>query len=497
MKKISFYFIVVLSLLVASCSDNFSDGNLLGDSSEDGFFSGNVADVNDSQDTYVAIIENQFIDVEDEAVSTFSIDADGASYSNSRRFLQQESQLPPADAIRTEEFINYFNLDYEFDETSHPIDLNGEIATCPWNPDHQLIRIGIKGEPLPAGDLPASNFVFLIDVSGSMGGPDRLDLLKSGFSRVVDEMSDDDRVAIVTYAGSSGVVLQSTPASDRATIKDAINQLGSGGSTAGAEGILTAYDIARANFIEGGNNRIIVGTDGDFNVGPSSQDELVELIEENRDFGVFLTVIGVGRGNLRESQLEQIANNGNGTFEYADNDHQIYKIFVAEYSRFFSVAKDVKVQVEFNPENVVAYRLIGYENRILNNEDFEDDTEDAGEIGANQSITALYEIVPTGNVDSRFLPSMTVDFRYKQPDSDVSTQIALEIFDENTTFEESSDFMQFTAAVASFALLLRDSEFKGQTDHDQILEWLEMGNIADPFGYKTELEDLVTYSKTL
>ena len=408
-----------------------------------------------------------------------------------RRFIQQDNQLPPKGAVRTEELINYFNLDYEYSDPTHPIALNGEVSRCPWNTSNKLIRIGMKGKPIPQNDLQSSNFVFLIDVSGSMGGEDKLELLKNGFKYFVDELESTDKVAIVTYAGSSEVVLESTSGDNKTTIKQAIDGLGSGGSTAGAEGIITAYEIAQQNFIEGGNNRIIIGTDGDFNVGPSSQEELVTLIETERDLGIFLTVLGVGRGNLNDAALEQIANNGNGTFEYIDNLEQLRKVFIYEYSKFFTVAKDVKVQVEFNSYSVEAYRLIGYENRLLNQEDFEDDNEDAGEIGANQNITVLYEIIPKSNPNFRFVPTFTIDFRYKKPDSDNSIPLDLEIFDEGKSFNEATDFMKFTAGIASFSMLITNSQYKGSSDYDEILNWIDNVNLNDEHGFKSEFRDIV------
>ena len=324
-----------------------------------------------------------------------------------------------------------------------------------------------------------------------MASEDKLELLKNGFNFFVDGLSDKDRVAIVTYAGSAGLVLDSTPGNEKNKIKEAINSLGSGGSTAGAEGIITAYDIATKNFIDGGNNRIVIGTDGDFNVGPASQDELISLIEEKRDLGIFLTVLGVGRGNLNEGTLEQLANNGNGNFEYLDSIEQLKKVFVYEYDKFYTVVKDVKVQVEFNEDVVQAYRLIGYENRVLNNEDFEDDTKDAGEIGANQNITALYEIVPQINSEAQNAMACNIDFRYKNPDSEVSIPLNLEVFDNSTTFENSSDYMKFVSGVASFALLIRDSEYKGDSSYESILEWLSAASLEDEFGFKSEFERLV------
>ncbi len=441
-------------------------------------------------DNYDEIIENPFINTSDEATSTFSVDADGASYANIRRFIQESQQLPPVNAIRTEELINYFSLDYDYTDTTHPIDLNGEVSTCPWNTSNQLVRIGIKGKPIPEAELPASNFVFLIDVSGSMSSEDKLALLKNGFNLFVDELTDQDRVAIVTYAGNAGLVLPSTSGSQKQTIKDAINSLGSGGSTAGAEGIITAYEIAQQYLIEGGNNRIIIGTDGDFNVGPSSTEELVTLIEEKRELGIFLTVLGVGRGNLNDAALEQIANNGNGTYEYIDTIEQLRKVFIYDFSKFFTVAKDVKVQVQFNPENILAYRLIGYENRVLDNEDFEDDEEDAGEIGANQNITAIYEIIPQANQNLN-IKALTIDFRYKNPDEDSSIPISLDVFDEGKTFNQSSDYMKFTASVASFAMLLRDSQYKGTSSYTNVISWLDNTSLTDAYNFKAQFRDLV------
>ncbi|MBC6993356.1 VWA domain-containing protein [Neolewinella lacunae] len=455
------------------------------------------SDIGLSGDTYLEVGENPFLQVAEQPVSTFSVDADGASYANVRRFIQQDNQLPPVGAVRTEELINYFDLDYEFSDPTHPIALHGEVSQCPWNPSNKLMRIGIKGKPIPENERPAANFVFLIDVSGSMGSEDKLELLKSGFKLFVDELQATDRVAIVTYAGSAGVVLESTPGSDQATIKRAIDALGSGGSTAGAEGIITAYAIAQEHFIVGGNNRIVVGTDGDFNVGPSSQEELVALIEEKRESGIFLTVLGVGRGNLNDAALEQIANNGNGTYEYIDNIEQLRKVFIYEYNKFFTVAKDVKVQVVFNPENVTAYRLIGYENRLLSEEDFEDDSADAGEIGADQNVTALYEIVPKANPEFKTVPTFTIDFRYKQAAADNSVLLDLQVFDEGKSFDESTDFMKFTASVASFSMLITDSQYKGASTYDQVLHWIGATNLNDEHRFKAEFRSIVEKAKRL
>lgn len=448
-------------------------------------------------DNYKDYEENPFIKTSDSPVSTFSTDADGASYSNIRRYILSESTIPPKAAVRTEEMINYFTLQYPFNTTEHPISLNGEISTCPWNNEHKLIRIGIKGKRIPNDQLPPSNFVFLIDVSGSMSSSDKLELLKEGFKLFVDQMSSKDRIAIVTYAGSAGVLLESTSCNEKSKIKTAINNLGAGGSTAGAKGIITAYEIAQKNFIKNGNNRVILGTDGDFNVGISSTDELVKLIEEKRELKIFLTVLGVGRGNLNDNMMEQMADNGNGNYEYLDNLDQLKKVFIYEFSKFYAVAKDVKVQVEFNPELVQEYRLIGYENRVLNEEDFENDAKDAGEIGSDQSVTALYEILPSTTIINRDKSTFTIKFRYKLPDSDTSIPINLDIYDEGNTFETSSDFMKLSASISSFSMILRDSKYKGTSNFENITSWLKKVYINDDHGYIDEFEAMVIKASKL
>lgn len=485
MRSIKLLLGLTFAMLLTACEDDATFG-----------LSSGVTDDIVQGDTYNDIEENPFIQVVEEPISTFSIDADGASYANVRRFILQDNQLPPKQAVRTEELINYFSLDYDYVDATHPIALNGEVSVCPWNSANKLIRIGIKGKPIPEDDMPPSNFVFLIDVSGSMSSPDKLELLKNGFKLFVDELTAADRVAIVTYAGSAGLVLPSTSGDEKTIIKNAINGLGSGGGTAGAQGILTAYDIAQQNFIQGGNNRIIIGTDGDFNIGISNQEDLVTLIEEKRDLGIYLTVLGVGRGNLNDAALEQIANNGNGTYEYIDNIEQLQKVFMYDYSKFYTVAKDVKVQVEFMNDQVEAYRLIGYENRLLGTEDFDDDEEDAGEIGANQNITALYEIIPAENSSQNEL-AFKINFRYKQPDSTSSTEINLGIIDEGKLFEQASDFMKFTAGVASFSMLITESQYKGTSSYDQVKTWIQNTTLTDTHNFKAEFIQLVETAKSL
>lgn len=450
-----------------------------------------------SGDQYLENAENAYFKTEEHPVSTFSTDADGASYANARRFITQDKMIPYRAAIRTEEFINYFDLDYPTNQSEHSVSLNGEVSQCPWNTDHKLLRIGIKGNPIPHDAIPNSNFVFLIDVSGSMADEDKLTMLKSGFIQFVDQMREDDRVAIVTYAGADNLHLESTSGKEKDKIKRAIKSLGWGGSTAGAAGIKTAYEIAEEHFIKGGNNRIILGTDGDFNVGISDHEGLIKLIEEKRDSGVFLTVLGVGRGNLNDAALEQIANHGNGTYEYIDHIEQLRKVFIYDFQKFYAVAKDVKVQVRFNPEVVSSYRLIGYENRVLNTEDFKDDSKDAGEIGANQNVTALYEIVPTGNNEYRTTPTFEIDFRYKKPDADESQPMNLKVYDEGKVFSDASGFMKFTAAVASFSMLLTNSEYKGYTSHEKVARWIKEAGLADEHNFKEELLGLVKAARRL
>ena len=465
-----------LSLAEGAFNNNSNSGNI-------------INPINPNQNT---IVENPFIETEDEDTSTFSIDADGASYAVTRRFIDG-GNLPFQEGIRTEELVNYFNYDYPEPTGQHPISLNGEVSSCPWNTDHKIVRIGIKGKKL--NNYPNSNLVFLIDVSGSMNPDDRLPMLQRGFKKFVDQLDDNDRVALATYAGNAGLVLESTSARESSTIKSAIDDLKSGGSTNGESGILLAYKTAEDNFIEGGNNRVIVATDGNFNVGISDQEELIKLIERMRDKGIFLTIIGVG-SNVNEGTLEQIANNGNGNFEYLDSDKQLEKVFIDEYNKFFTVAKDVKVQVEFNKSQIKAYRLIGYENRLLENEDFEDDKKDAGEIGSDQCITALYEVIPHTFLD-KSVPSFNIDFRYKNPDENSSRFIELDIYDDNTSFSDASEDHIFATAVASFGLLLRDSEYKGTTSFDAIKTWARNSRSFDPYNYKRDFEELVDEASKL
>ncbi len=461
---------------------------------------------------YQRIYENEFLEVAANPLSTLSIDVDTAAYANVRRYLMQWNQMPPADAVRIEEMINYFDYKYPAPKGEHPFSVTIDAAQCPWNSKHQLARIGIQGKTLQSTEVPPSNLVFLIDVSGSMNEPNKLPLLKTSFKKMVNQLSSNENVAIVVYAGNAGLVLDSTPGSNKHAILDAIDRLEAGGSTAGGAGIQLAYQIAKDHFIKGGNNRVILATDGDFNVGVSSTSEMIRLIEEKRKDGIFLTVLGFGTGNYKDGRMEQIADKGNGNFYYIDTEKEGQKVLVDELgSTIFTIAKDVKIQIEFNPAQVKAYRLIGYENRVLAKEDFNDDTKDAGELGAGHTVTALYELVPTDSkeefrktdplvyqkgqeVKSKDL--MTVKLRYKKPDEDVSKLIQTSVTSDEITAEPKGDF-QFAAAVAEFGLILRNSQFKGSSSYEQILQHAQEATGEDKYGYRAEFVDLVKKAQSL
>ena len=463
-----------------------------------------------NREQYDEIVENSFIAVAADPLSTFSIDVDRASYSNMRRFIMQDGQLPPRDAVRIEELVNYFPYDYAEPDGDDPLAIHTEVAPAPWKPQHQLVRIGLQARRIKVEKLPASNFVFLLDVSGSMMPANKLPLVKSAMRLLVNQLRAKDRVAMVVYAGSAGLVLPSTPGDQKDKILDAIERLEAGGSTAGGEGIRRAYDEAVANFIRGGNNRVILATDGDFNVGPSSDAEMEQLIEEKRGTGVFLTVLGVGEGNLQAAKMEKLADKGNGNYAYLDNIAEAQKVLVHELGgTLYTVAKDVKIQVEWNPARVRAYRLIGYENRMLRNEDFADDKKDAGEVGSGHSVTALYEVVPVGvntDVTIRMPDSLRyqhrnaqstsaagpellfVKVRYKQPDGDQSRLISQPVLAQAGQ-APSVDF-QFQAAVAEFGLLLRNSDFRGRADLGHVIAAAREARGQDADGYRAEFVKL-------
>lgn len=454
---------------------------------------------------YKEIAENNFKTVSESPLSTFSIDVDAASYSNMRRYINK-GELPPADAIRTEELINYFSYDYPQPTGNDPVKITTEVGACPWNVKHRLVRIGLKAKEIPTDKLPVSNLVFLIDVSGSMYGPQRLGLVQSSLKLLVNNLRDEDRVAIVVYSGSAGEKLPSTSGSDKQKIREAIDELTAGGSTAGGAGIKLAYKIAKQNFVKGGNNRIILCTDGDFNVGVSSDEGLEKLIEQERKSGVFLTVLCYGMGNYKDSKMQVLAEKGNGNHAYIDNLQEANRVLVNEFgATMHTVAKDVKLQIEFNPSQVQAYRLIGYESRLLKDEDFNNDAKDAGEMGAGHTVTAFYEVVPagiksdfTGKVDdlkyqkTKPAPAvtnnskelLTVKLRYKAPDGNTSKKIEQPLIDDKKE-KVSSDF-RFASAVAMFGQLLRDSDFKGDATYDKVISLAKTSLDNDEKGYRRE-----------
>ncbi len=468
------------------------------------------------RESYAYISENDFVAVANRPLSTISIDVDRASYSNVRRFIMSGVR-PPIDAVRIEELINYFPYSDPAPDVGneHPISITVEVAPAPWQPLHHLVRIGLRAVDIDMTDAPANNLVFLLDVSGSMAQPNKLPLLKTALAMLIDQLRPQDRVAIVVYAGAAGLVLPSTPGNERETILGALDALSAGGSTAGGAGISLAYAVAAENFIEGGNNRVILATDGDFNVGASSDSEMVRLIEEKRDEGTFLTVLGFGTGNLQDAKMEQIADHGNGNFAYIDTPLEARKVLVTEMGgTLLTIAKDVKIQVEFNPTRVAAYRLIGYENRLLSDEDFNDDTKDAGELGAGHSVTALYEVIPVGvespvevrDVDplryqrdaSRAVGDneeiLFVKVRYKDPTGSESRLLERRVGD---TVVDTSDDFRFAAAVAAWGMLLRESEHCADFTLNDVSRMARGALGDDPHGYRADFVALVDRARSI
>lgn len=467
-------------------------------------------------ESYSALTENPFVPVAQEPLSTFSLDVDTASYSNVRRFLTQ-GQLPPKDAVRIEEMINYFPYDYPKPDGDDPFACRLEVAGCPWAPDHRLVRIAVKARPIDFQKAPPSNLVFLIDVSGSMDEPNKLPLVKKGLGMLVQNLREEDRVAIVVYAGNSGLVLPSTRGTDKQKILDAIDHLEAGGSTNGAAGIQLAYQVAEDAFLKKGSNRVILVTDGDFNVGVSSPSELTDLIKEKAKSGVFLTVLGFGMGNYKDETVQKLADNGNGNYAYIDSLQEARKVLVEQMSgTLVTVAKDVKTQVEFNPARVEGYRLIGYEKRLLRKEDFNNDKIDAGEIGAGHTVTALYEVVPVGvpmgsasvdplkyqkpapvapvaTSDSNEL--LTVKLRYKAPQADTSKLLSFSVVDSGRTIQQASRDMKFAVSVAGWGMILRESPYRGNANVDQLIELAQMGKGEDELGYRSEFIQLLRLTK--
>jgi Ca-activated chloride channel family protein len=436
---------------------------------------------------YAAVAPNPVVAAENDARSTFSIDVDTASYANTRRFLVQDGERPPVNSVRTEELVNYFDYEYPAPRDDLPFSVTTEVGPTPWNPESRLVHIGMRGKVLGDGEVPKRNLVFLVDVSGSMAGPDRLPLVKYGLATLTQQLADHDRVALVVYAGAAGLVLPPTRGDEKDTILAALDRLDSGGSTNGAAGIHLAYALAREHFVEGGINRVILATDGDFNVGASSDEELLALIEEKRESGVFLSVLGVGTTNLNDSMMEKVADAGNGNYAYIDGPLEAQKVLVEEASATLdTIAKDVKIQVEFDPRQVKSHRLVGYDNRVLEHADFIDDDKDAGEMGAGHSVTALYEIVPAER--SANDPLMTLRVRWKDPDARTSQELELGVLDDDRDLDETSDDFRFAAAVVMFAENLR---FMQESEWSDVLELASEAVGDDPHCYRHEFLDLV------
>lgn len=463
-------------------------------------------------ESYGRIEENIFKSVATSPLSTFSIDVDKAGYSNIRRMLNNGQKIPE-DAVKIEEMVNYFTYNYPEPKGEDPFSITADVVSSPWNIETKLVRIGLKGKDISTTDVPPSNLVFLLDVSGSMNAANKLPLLKAALNVLVDNLRKDDKVSIVVYAGAAGLVLPPTSGVEKQRIRNAIENLSAGGSTAGGAGINLAYKIAEENFIKNGNNRIILATDGDFNVGASSDRAMENLIEEKRKSGVFLTCLGFGMGNYKDSKLETLADKGNGNHAYIDTMQEAKRVLGTEFfGTIYTIAKDVKIQVEFNPAKVQAYRLIGYENRLLNDEDFKDDTKDAGELGSGHTVTALYEVIPVGT-KSKYLKDidnlkytkqiaqnfsdelLTVKFRYKNPDGEVSKLIVKSVKDTNRSIENASEDLKFSAAVALFGMQLRDSDFIVAKKKEDVLALAEAGKGKDADGYRAEFIRLVKSSR--
>jgi Ca-activated chloride channel family protein len=463
------------------------------------------------QESYALVEENSFKTASVSPLSTFSIDVDRASYSNIRRFINN-SQNIPVDAVKVEEMINYFSYNYPEPKSKDPFSVSTELIKSPWNTNTSIMRIGLKGKSINVDKRPASNLVFLLDVSGSMNSPNKLPLLKSALKVLVEQLNDDDTVSMVVYAGAAGLALPPTSGTNKNAIINAIDHLNAGGSTAGGQGIKLAYKIAEEQLIKDGNNRIILATDGDFNVGASSDRAMKDLIKDHRDKGIYLTCLGFGMGNYKDSKLETLSQNGNGNYAYIDTMQEARKILGTEFfGTIYTIAKDVKIQVEFNPQLVKAYRLIGYENRLLANEDFKDDKKDAGELGSGHTVTALYEIIPVGSNSTYFKKEneieplkyskhtstqhnyelATVKLRYKKPDEDFSKVMLTSVLNKPIAINNASEDFKFMAAVALFGMQLKKSEFIERKDKQTVIALAEQGLSNDPEGYRSEFVRLV------
>ena len=460
---------------------------------KDGFYYETAAGLSESRqegaesgDVFNKIQENDFVKVSEQPVSTFSVDADGAAYSYMRRCINS-GFLPDANSVRIEEFLNYFTFDYNDPSGEESLGINAELGDCPWAEGHKLLRLGLKGKSMKDSEIPDANYILLIDTSGSMQGSDRIELLKTGLCNMIDYMRPDDRIAIITYSGSVKKLLESTLVKDASAIKKAIRGLKASGSTAGGEAMKMAYEEAVEHYAEGGNNRIIMCTDGDFNVGVSSTSALVEMVESYLEKGIYLSIMGFGTGNFQDARMEDLSNHGNGTYTYIDSEEEMMKVFVNERSRFYAVANDTKCQVRFDTASVDSYRLIGYENRMMANEDFENDKKDAGEIGAGQTITALYEIIPAEGFAAG-TPVANFDVRYKKALGENSRELSLNI---DSAIAEPSDNFNFAAGIAAYGLWLRDSKYKGSANASLALELVESSLEFDPYDLRAQLVQLM------
>lgn len=512
--------ILMFSLIFPGCESSKQNRSVMLESialdeTAPGIFPDNQKVEDFNTEEYDRIYENEFLDVTQNPLSTFSIDVDNASYSNIRRFIQN-NQLPPKDAVRIEEMINYFSYSYPHPSEEHPFSIYTETGVCLWETNHLLLHIGIQGKSLDYENLKPSNLVFLLDVSGSMSDKNKLGLVKKSIKLMLENLDHKDKISIVVYAGAAGVVLLPTPATEKTSIINALDKLEAGGSTAGGEGIELAYKLAKENLLPDGNNRVILCTDGDFNIGVSSTGDLVRLIEEKRKDNIYLTICGYGMGNYKDGRMEQISNAGNGNYFYIDNIAEAEKVFVKELrANMFTIAKDVKIQIEFNPAYVKSYRLIGYENRVLAKEDFNNDAKDAGELGAGHTVTALYEIIPAGTEDragkvdnlkyqqntlsasANSYEMLTLKLRYKPIGSEESKLVATVVENKHVEQNKLSDDFRFSASVAAFGLILRDSEYKGNANYQMVRELAQDAIQGNTDEYKEEFIRLVKSAELL
>lgn len=497
MKRVLFVAIsVIAGLWLASCSYNNSGMEPTIDNYYGNYYEGEGEP--QSGDRFDEFADNPFINASEQPQSTFSVDADGASYAYMRNTLRHNIMVNPS-AVRIEEFLNYFTFDYADPTGDETVAINGEIGTCPWNSEHRLMRLGIKGKSVADADMPTANFVFMVDVSGSMSSADKIELLKSGLIELVTHMRPEDRIAIITYASGETLLLPSTPCSQSEMIIEQIKQLKAGGATSGSRALEMAYEQAQQNFIEGGNNRIIIGTDGDWNVGVTSIEGLLEIVESHAQDGIYMSVCGFGRGNLNDAMMEKISNAGNGTYSYIDCEDEMMKVFCHERSNMLSVASDAKIQITFDTSVVAQYRLIGYENRVMKNEDFQDDSKDAGEIGAGQTITALYEIVPRGqetmpdgwDVNAK---AATFVFRYKRALGETGVPLSIDI---NQWVGSSSENLNFAAGVAAYGMVLRKSQYAGTASFEMASSLVNHNRTFDPNDYRAQLVDLIIQAASI